>query len=172
VVTATVSSVSREPAAGLPHHFTESRQAFAICSDRGSGERSRRDGVQKWVQCQLQVESGRQLRANSGHSRSLIGLAFHVSGKDERCVRQSWHRGSQRTGCAPNVYLAVLLALSLSHLLNDTIQSLIPAVYPILKQSFALDFAKIGMITLTFQIAGALFQPRTTTRFLTRRPWE
>jgi MFS transporter, FSR family, fosmidomycin resistance protein len=58
-----------------------------------------------------------------------------------------------------SVYLAVLLALSLSHLLNDTIQSLIPAVYPILKQSFALDFAKIGMITLTFQIAGALFQP-------------
>ena len=59
----------------------------------------------------------------------------------------------------PNVYMAVLLALSLSHLLNDTIQSLIPAVYPILKQSFALDFAKIGMITLTFQVAGALFQP-------------
>jgi MFS transporter, FSR family, fosmidomycin resistance protein len=59
----------------------------------------------------------------------------------------------------PNLYVAVLLALSFSHLLNDTIQSLIPAVYPILKQSFALDFAKIGMITLTFQVAGALFQP-------------
>jgi MFS transporter, FSR family, fosmidomycin resistance protein len=59
----------------------------------------------------------------------------------------------------PNVYMAVLLALGLSHLMNDTIQSLIPAVYPILKNDFALDFAKIGMITLTFQIAGALFQP-------------
>jgi MFS transporter, FSR family, fosmidomycin resistance protein len=59
----------------------------------------------------------------------------------------------------PNVYMAVLLALGLSHLMNDTIQSLIPAVYPILKDDFALDFAKIGMITLTFQIAGALFQP-------------
>jgi FSR family fosmidomycin resistance protein-like MFS transporter len=55
--------------------------------------------------------------------------------------------------------MAVLLALGLSHLLNDTIQSLIPAVYPILKDDFALDFAKVGMITLTFQIAGALFQP-------------
>ena len=55
--------------------------------------------------------------------------------------------------------MAVLLALSFSHLMNDTIQSLIPAVYPILKQSFGLDFVKIGMITLTFQIAGALFQP-------------
>ncbi len=58
-----------------------------------------------------------------------------------------------------NVSIAVLLALSLSHLLNDTVQSLIPAVYPILKNTFDLDFARIGVITLTFQIAGALFQP-------------
>lgn len=59
----------------------------------------------------------------------------------------------------PKVYLAVLFALGLSHLLNDTIQSLIPAIYPILKDQFALDFVQIGAITLTFQIAGALFQP-------------
>jgi MFS transporter, FSR family, fosmidomycin resistance protein len=59
----------------------------------------------------------------------------------------------------PKVYLAVLLGLGLSHLLNDTIQSLIPAVYPILKNQLALDFVQIGLITLTFQIAGALFQP-------------
>jgi FSR family fosmidomycin resistance protein-like MFS transporter len=62
-------------------------------------------------------------------------------------------------GATPKVYLAVLLALGLSHLLNDTIQSLIPAIYPILKNQLALDFVQIGMITLTFQIAGALFQP-------------
>jgi MFS transporter, FSR family, fosmidomycin resistance protein len=55
--------------------------------------------------------------------------------------------------------MAVLLALGLSHLLNDTIQSLIPAVYPMLKNQLALNFVQIGMITLTFQIAGALFQP-------------
>src|SRR3984957_13868257 len=59
----------------------------------------------------------------------------------------------------PKVYLAVLLALGLSHLLNDTIQSLIPAIYPILKNQLAIDFVQIGMITLTFQTAGALFQP-------------
>jgi MFS transporter, FSR family, fosmidomycin resistance protein len=59
----------------------------------------------------------------------------------------------------PKVYLAILLALGVSHLLNDTIQSLIPAVYPILKNQFSLDFVQIGMITLTFQVAGALFQP-------------
>jgi FSR family fosmidomycin resistance protein-like MFS transporter len=53
----------------------------------------------------------------------------------------------------------VLLALGLSHLCNDTIQSLIPAVYPILKSEFALDFEQIGVITLVFQVAGALLQP-------------
>ena len=77
----------------------------------------------------------------------------------------------------PNPYMAVLLALGLSHLFNDAIQSLIPAVYPILKNEFALDFVKIGMITLTFQIAGALFQPAIglyTDRhlYLTRGRWE
>ncbi len=59
----------------------------------------------------------------------------------------------------PRVHLVVLLSLGLSHLCNDTIQSLIPAVYPILKSDFSLDFMQIGIITLVFQIAGALLQP-------------
>ncbi|MDM9649400.1 MFS transporter [Rhizobium sp. S163] len=59
----------------------------------------------------------------------------------------------------PRVHLLVLLSLGLSHLCNDTIQSLIPAVYPILKSDFSLDFMQIGIITLVFQIAGALLQP-------------
>ena len=56
-------------------------------------------------------------------------------------------------------YFAVLVVLGLTHLLNDLMQSLIPAAYPILKQAYALDFVQIGMITLTFQIAGAMLQP-------------
>lgn len=56
-------------------------------------------------------------------------------------------------------HMAVLLVLSLTHLLNDLIQSLIPAVYPILKDAYALDFVQIGMITLTFQLAASLLQP-------------
>jgi FSR family fosmidomycin resistance protein-like MFS transporter len=56
-------------------------------------------------------------------------------------------------------FLPLLVILGLSHLLNDLIQSLIPAIYPILKAEFALDLVQIGMITLTFQIAGSLFQP-------------
>ncbi|MBB6237216.1 FSR family fosmidomycin resistance protein-like MFS transporter [Pedobacter sp. AK013] len=53
----------------------------------------------------------------------------------------------------------ILFALSFSHLLNDTIQSLIPAIYPIIKTSYHLSFSQIGLITLTFQLAASLLQP-------------
>lgn len=53
----------------------------------------------------------------------------------------------------------ILAALCLSHLLNDLIQSLVPAIYPLLKQSFSLDFGQIGLITLTFQLTSSLLQP-------------
>lgn len=53
----------------------------------------------------------------------------------------------------------VLFALSFSHLLNDTIQSLIPAIYPIVKDSFQLSFSQIGLITLVFQLSSSLLQP-------------
>jgi FSR family fosmidomycin resistance protein-like MFS transporter len=53
----------------------------------------------------------------------------------------------------------VLLAISFSHLLNDMIQSLLPAIYPILKESYHLDFGQIGVITLTFQLTASLLQP-------------
>lgn len=53
----------------------------------------------------------------------------------------------------------ILFAISFSHLLNDTIQSLIPAIYPIVKNSFSLTFTQIGLITLTFQMAASLLQP-------------
>ena len=65
-------------------------------------------------------------------------------------------------------YLFVLVVLGSTHLLNDLMQSLIPASYPILKESYGLDFVQIGIITLTFQIAGALLQPiigMTTDRY-------
>src|SRR5258708_16853329 len=72
--------------------------------------------------------------------------------------------GSSRSGAAiaetgNQTILAILIAASFSHLLNDTIQSLIPAIYPVLKVSFQLNFAQIGLITLTFQITASIFQP-------------
>src|SRR5882724_9228547 len=53
----------------------------------------------------------------------------------------------------------VLAAISFCHLLNDMMQALLPAMYPMLKTSFALDFGQIGLITLTFQLTASLLQP-------------
>jgi len=53
----------------------------------------------------------------------------------------------------------VLGGISFSHFLNDTMQSLIPSVYPILKANYALDFTQIGLITLAFQFTASLLQP-------------
>lgn len=53
----------------------------------------------------------------------------------------------------------VLLAISFSHMLNDTIQSLIPATYPILKDSLHLDYGQLGMVTFCFQLTASLLQP-------------
>ena len=62
-----------------------------------------------------------------------------------------------RTAAGP-AYI-VLAGISFSHFLNDTMQSLIASVYPILKDSYALDFAQIGLITLAFQFTASLLQP-------------
>ena len=58
-----------------------------------------------------------------------------------------------------NTAFKVLGAIGFSHLLNDMIQSLLPAIYPLLKSSFSLSFTQIGLITLTFQITASLLQP-------------
>lgn len=60
---------------------------------------------------------------------------------------------------AQRTAMPVLLALSLTHFLNDLIQSLIPAIYPVIKDAYGLDYGQIGVITLTFQITACLFQP-------------
>ena len=55
--------------------------------------------------------------------------------------------------------MRILAAISVCHFLNDTLQSVIPAVYPILKDSYHLDFAHIGLITLTVNFTASLLQP-------------
>jgi FSR family fosmidomycin resistance protein-like MFS transporter len=54
---------------------------------------------------------------------------------------------------------AVLLAISFCHLLNDMMQSLLPALYPMLKTSYSLSFGQIGFLTFTFQVTASLLQP-------------
>src|SRR5688572_31340771 len=55
--------------------------------------------------------------------------------------------------------MAVLGALSFCHLLNDMMQSLLPAMYPILKSGLKLDFGQIGLVTFVYQMTGSLLQP-------------
>jgi MFS transporter, FSR family, fosmidomycin resistance protein len=62
-------------------------------------------------------------------------------------------------GAASRIALPVLLALSFSHFLNDMLQSLVPAIYPIIKESYGLDYGQIGLITFTFQLSASLLQP-------------
>src|SRR6266446_3785520 len=53
----------------------------------------------------------------------------------------------------------ILGAISVCHLLNDMLSSLLPSIYPLLKDSFHLDFAQVGLITLTYQTTASLLQP-------------
>lgn len=66
---------------------------------------------------------------------------------------------AQAQQAAQNTVFSILVALSFSHLINDTIQSLIPAIYPIVKDSLRLSFSQIGLITLTYQLTASLLQP-------------
>jgi FSR family fosmidomycin resistance protein-like MFS transporter len=63
------------------------------------------------------------------------------------------------TTAATGTVTAILLALSFCHMLNDTIQSLLQAIYPFLKDGFRLSYTQIGLITLTFQLTASFLQP-------------
>lgn len=58
-----------------------------------------------------------------------------------------------------NTVYPILFAISISHLLNDSIQALLPSIYPLLRESYLLSFSQLGLITLTFQLSASLLQP-------------
>ncbi len=60
---------------------------------------------------------------------------------------------------AEGAAFSILVALSVSHMLNDTMQSLMPALYPMLKTELGLNFGEVGLITLAFQLTASLLQP-------------
>ncbi|MHC5353558.1 MFS transporter [Myroides sp. LJL115] len=64
----------------------------------------------------------------------------------------------EQTSAQTTVY-PILLLISIGHLFNDFIQAIVPAIYPLLKDNYGLDFAQIGMITFCFQISSSLLQP-------------
>lgn len=65
----------------------------------------------------------------------------------------------QKDAAVQKTVFSILLAISFSHLLNDTMQSLIPSTYPLLKKSLNLDFGQLGLITFCFQLTASLLQP-------------
>ena len=66
---------------------------------------------------------------------------------------------SPATGVAKSASMAIVLALSLSHGLNDMVQALLPAIYPIIKESYGLTFSQIGLLSLAFQLTASMIQP-------------
>lgn len=60
---------------------------------------------------------------------------------------------------APKTTLSIIVAVSVCHMINDVMQSLLTAIYPILKANYGLDFVQIGLLTFTFQVTASLLQP-------------
>ena len=75
----------------------------------------------------------------------------------------------QRVTAAGGTAVAILVAISFCHLLNDMMQSMVPALYPMLKDSYGLEFGQIGLITLAWQVTASLLQP-LIGRYTDRRP--
>jgi FSR family fosmidomycin resistance protein-like MFS transporter len=67
--------------------------------------------------------------------------------------------GPERASESDQTVFAVILAIATCHLINDMMQSLLPAIYPNLKEEFSLNFRQVGLVTLTYQITASLLQP-------------
>ncbi|WP_448702205.1 MFS transporter [Mucilaginibacter sp. AW1-3] len=66
---------------------------------------------------------------------------------------------AQTKAVAEKTVYSILFTISLSHLLNDMMQSVIPSIYPLIKTNFHLSFSDIGLVTLTYQLTASLLQP-------------
>ena len=74
-------------------------------------------------------------------------------------IHSVWDKIKGHPRLAQGTAYAILFTMGTCHLLNDMIQSVIPALYPLLKDSFGFTFAQIGIITLVFQLTSSIFQP-------------
>jgi FSR family fosmidomycin resistance protein-like MFS transporter len=68
-------------------------------------------------------------------------------------------QAAERSRIAEGTAFSIILALSFSHLLNDMMQSLVPALYPMIKDGYGLSFVQVGVITLTMQVISSMMQP-------------
>jgi MFS transporter, FSR family, fosmidomycin resistance protein len=95
---------------------------------------------------------------NGGSIRTQVGTGTHLSPK-EIIMKTRVDPLVSPTDRAGNTVFKLLGAMSFSHFLNDMLQSLILAIYPLLRNTFLLSFTQIGLITLTYQITASLLQP-------------
>src|SRR5246127_1082292 len=114
-----------------------------------------------------------QTQATSGRRAPGSGYAERESrrrlrGSEYMTISLSAERGERRR-IGERAAFSIILALSFSHFLNDMMGSLLPALYPMLKDSYGLSFAQIGMITLTSQLISSVMQP-AVGMFADRRP--
>src|SRR5882672_11248590 len=98
-----------------------------------------------------------------GHFRNIprYGAAKRPNGRWEspHHMTTSVSIEGQPRRLAEGATFSIILALSFSHFLNDTMQSLVPALYPMLKDTYSLSFAQVGLITATMQVTSSLLQP-------------
>lgn len=81
---------------------------------------------------------------------------------DKRTISISTSNGSgDNTKAMQGTAYTILVIISISHFLNDMIQSVVPSIYPMIKEDFSLSFAEIGLITFVFQLASSILQPFT-----------
>src|SRR5262249_6322313 len=106
------------------------------------------------------VGAGGSVRARTAEAKDRPGRTMQKSALPE--VRRP-------LGVVPEATFSIVLTLSFAHLLNDMMQSLLPAMYPMIKEAYGLDFGQIGLITLAFQLTASLLQP-VVGMFTDRRP--
>jgi MFS transporter, FSR family, fosmidomycin resistance protein len=105
--------------------------------------------------CHAEIIDGRLVASLAVGRVRLLGC-FDPRLPDTIPVSASSAAASQH---ATTTAFSVLAAISFCHLLNDMMQSLLPALYPILKSNYALTFGQIGILTFTFQVTASLLQP-------------
>src|ERR1700744_6035466 len=125
----------------------------------------------------LSTTSPRMFRTMAHSRKNLACLRWRACRRVRRLIVRHTQQNPDRTTCpakgrevpmsqamtgqrpAGTTVFPVIGAVSFCHLLNDMMQSLLPAIYPILKGGFNLSFAQIGLLTLTYQITASLLQP-------------
>src|SRR5580704_8449708 len=92
-------------------------------------------------------------------SARRLDCGMEVSARDRPLDILQPHENAKSQNANERTVYGVIIAISVCHLLNDMMQSLLPAIYPNLKAQFGLSFVQIGLVTLAYQVTASLLQP-------------